>query len=90
MYSNWKAEIGRMNFKKWSNFVLSLRDVLCRHKETEDRRTKKKECYVDNNQKRAEVATLISDSTEFKTKTVNTEKGKHFPLKKGSSGRQQL
>lgn len=31
------------------------------------------------------MAILISDPTDFKTKIVTREKGKHFPKKKGSS-----
>ena len=44
----------------------------------------KKIFHVNGNQKKAEVAILISDKIDFKTKTITRDKERHYIMIKGS------
>ena len=70
-------------FFKWSNFVLPIRDTLYIQRHRLKIKEWKNLYHANNNQKRAEVAMLISDPINFMTKIVTRKKEKTFYNEKG-------
>ena len=72
--------------KRQDPSVCCLLDTHFSYKETHRLKMKgwKKLFYANGNQKKAEVAILISDKIDFKTKTIIRDKKGHYIMIKGS------
>ena len=72
--------------QKQEPYICCLQEIHLKTRDTYRLKMKgwKKISHVNRDQKKAEVAILISDKIDFKTKTVKRDKEGHYIMNKGS------
>ena len=73
-----------MNLKKKDPFLCCLQEIHFRSKDRVKVKEWKKILHENGNEKKAEVAVLISIKIDFKTKTVTKDMEGHYVMIKGS------